>query len=151
MGCTFLCSYPSVFYLRINDLMDYPSGSIKSMTGKAYFISGFRPTHPQFMFVNEDSVMKPKMVLRKSSYHVNSLIKQVDDSNFVPFFLLLADLNLCLRDPCQVVSTGVISSWSSCSLSLSAVDHVLLERWQYTSAFLQPPPASSTHKGDVSR
>lgn len=32
--------------------MDYPSGSIKSMTGKAYFISGFPPTHPQFMFVN---------------------------------------------------------------------------------------------------
>lgn len=49
----YLCSYPSVFYLRINDLMDYPSGSIKSMTGKAYFISGFRPTHPQFMFINE--------------------------------------------------------------------------------------------------
>ena len=47
----YLYSYPSVFYLRINDLMDYPSGNIKSMTGKAYFISGFHPTDPQFMSV----------------------------------------------------------------------------------------------------
>lgn len=95
--------------------------------------------------------MKPKMVLRKSSYHVNSLIKQVDDSNFVPFSYFLLTLTCALRDCREVASKqDVISSWSLAPcLSQLAVDHVLLERWQYTSAFLQPPPASREHTREM--
>lgn len=49
MGCTSILSHVFLLNLRINDLMDYPSGNIKSIPGKAYFTSSSHLTNPQFL------------------------------------------------------------------------------------------------------